>query len=235
MVSEPSIFRGYVSFKKGIIFKKKNILVSSTTLSKKPCSILAPSLGEWGVYQPGTASNSGNSPGNFTDYKVSFVILQQILGPWVLSNLLAAPYRWNLETWYYIHIETHFWKLSMEPKHDSFRQGFSFKLLLMAEIPNNHLRCIKAIVHNGIKLPVPQLVSLPDFWLPSSVSGFFDAHVSPRISGTEKIVGTRLYMGVSLNDGIPKSPQNDPFLVGKPHGFVGETHPFRSCPHKTLW
>ena len=42
-------------------------------------------------------------------------------------------------------------------------------------------------------------------------------------SATENI-----HMGVSWNGGTPKKhPQNDHFLVGKPHGFVGETHHFR--------
>ena len=40
------------------------------------------------------------------------------------------------------------------------------------------------------------------------------------------------YLGVSLNGGTPIShPKCWSFLVGKPHGFVGETHHFRSCPH----
>ena len=128
--------------------------------------------------------------------------------------------------------ENYPWNLNMSLDKDF---PFNYCWWLKSQTTNGPMGCIKAIVHNGIKLPVPQLVSLPDFWLPSTVSGFFDVHVSPRLSGTEKIVGTRLYMGVSWNDGIPKlSPQNDPFLVGKAM-VVGETHPFRSCPHKTLW
>ena len=37
-------------------------------------------------------------------------------------------------------------------------------------------------------------------------------------------------MGVSLNGGTPKPPQNDQFLVGKPM-VVGETHHFRKPPY----
>ena len=39
------------------------------------------------------------------------------------------------------------------------------------------------------------------------------------------------YMDVSLNGGTPKTPQHDPFLVGKPMFFVGETHHFRKSPY----
>ncbi len=43
-------------------------------------------------------------------------------------------------------------------------------VLLMAEIPNNHLGCnSKTAVNKWDKLPVPQLVFTPDFWLPSTV------------------------------------------------------------------
>ena len=39
----------------------------------------------------------------------------------------------------------------------------------MEEIPNNHLTCKKTFVNNGISTTnLPQLVSLPDFWLPST-------------------------------------------------------------------
>ena len=37
-------------------------------------------------------------------------------------------------------------------------------------------------------------------------------------------------MGVSLNGGTPKTPQNDPFLVGKPM-VAGETHHSRKPPY----
>ena len=38
-------------------------------------------------------------------------------------------------------------------------------------------------------------------------------------------------MGVSLNGGTPKTPQNDHFLVGKPHGCWGNP-PFKETPKK---
>ena len=38
-------------------------------------------------------------------------------------------------------------------------------------------------------------------------------------------------MGVSKNRGTPQNIPKWSFLVGKPHGFVGDTHHFRSCPH----
>ena len=40
----------------------------------------------------------------------------------------------------------------------------------------------------------------------------------------------RVHMGVSLNGGTPKTPQNDNFRR-KTNGFVGETHHFRKPPY----
>jgi len=43
-------------------------------------------------------------------------------------------------------------------------------------------------------------------------------------------------MGVSLNGGTAIStPSADHFLVGKPHGFVGETQHFRNPPNQGPW
>ena len=39
------------------------------------------------------------------------------------------------------------------------------------------------------------------------------------------------YMGVSLNGGTPNLHPKWSYLVGKPMGFVGETHHFRVHPH----
>ena len=44
------------------------------------------------------------------------------------------------------------------------------------------------------------------------------------------------YMGVSLNGGFPpiSQPKCWSFLIGKPHGFAGETHHFRVHPHVSV-
>ena len=38
---------------------------------------------------------------------------------------------------------------------------------------NHHLGCDRNLVNQWDKLPFPQLLSLPDFWLPSTVSGWW--------------------------------------------------------------
>ena len=43
-------------------------------------------------------------------------------------------------------------------------------ILLMDEIPNNHLVCKKTLYIMGFQLPFPQLVSLPDFWTINSIT-----------------------------------------------------------------
>ena len=44
-----------------------------------------------------------------------------------------------------------------------------------------------------------------------------------------------VYMGVSLNGGTPIShPKCESFLVGKSHGFVGETQHFRKPPYSNI-
>jgi len=41
------------------------------------------------------------------------------------------------------------------------------------------------------------------------------------------------HMGVSLNGGTPKPPQNDHFWSENPMALLGKTHHFRNHPHAT--
>ena len=68
---------------------------------------------------------------------------------------------------------------------------------------DHHLECIKPVVNNGIKIPSPQLVSLPDFWtINSSTSGKENNHLPNSSKG---------YLGSSEDTGYASQLEFCPF------------------------